>query len=75
VLISWVFWGTWTPKGAVSMTLVALLFGVHPFGAFWMIYECSRREKVPLGFVLLAFVPYTFLWYYFERVRKKAIAA
>jgi hypothetical protein len=49
---------------------VVALFVVPPLGAFWMIYMSIRYEKHPLPLILLAlFVPFTFLWYYFERVR------
>jgi len=35
-----------------------------------MAYICIRYEKNPLPLVVLALcVPFTFLWYYFERVR------
>jgi hypothetical protein len=45
------------------------LFAIPPLGAFWMMYVSIRHEKSPLPMVLLAFVPFTFVWYYFERVR------
>jgi len=54
---------------AVAVAFVAL-FAVPPVGAFWMMYMSIRYEKKPLPFVLLALlIPFTFLWYYFERVR------
>ena len=34
-----------------------------------MMYMAIRHEKRPLPIILLAFLPYTFLWYYFERVK------
>ncbi len=34
-----------------------------------MLYMAIRYEKHPLPMVLLAFVPFAFFWYYFERVR------
>lgn len=47
-----------------------ILFGIPPMGAFWMAYMAIRYEKNPFPMLLLAFfVPFTFLWYYFERVR------
>ena len=48
-----------------------LLFAVPPVGAFWMMYACIRYEKKPFPVLLLAFVPFSFLWYYFERHRSK----
>jgi hypothetical protein len=36
-----------------------------------MMYMSIRYEKHPLPMVLLAaFIPFSFLWYYFERVRR-----
>ena len=53
---------------AILFAFVAL-FAIPPVGAFWMMYMSIRYEKNPFPMVMLAFVPYTFLWYYFERVR------
>lgn len=54
----------------VVMLLLILLFASAPLGSFWMMYMSIRYEKSPLPMVALAlFVPFTFLWYYFERVR------
>lgn len=50
------------------------LFGIPPLGAFWMMYMSIPHEKNPFPMVLLAFIPFTFLWYYFERVRSGQIA-
>jgi hypothetical protein len=44
-----------------------VLFAVSPIGAFWMLYMSIRHEKNPFPFVLLSLIPFTFLWYYFER--------
>jgi hypothetical protein len=53
---------------AILLAFVAL-FAIPPLGAFWMMYMSIRNEKSPFPMVLLAFIPFTFLWYYFERVR------
>jgi hypothetical protein len=42
-----------------------------PFGSFWMLYQSIRFESSPLKYVILSFLPYAFLWYYFERVRNR----
>ena len=47
-----------------------ILFALPPLGSFWMMYMSIRHEKKPLSMVLLSFIPFTFLWYYFERVRE-----
>jgi hypothetical protein len=46
-----------------------VLFAIPPLGAFWMMYMSIRYEKNPFPIVLLAFIPFTFVWFYFERVR------
>lgn len=52
------------------MFALVVLFGIPPLGAFWMIYMSIRHEKNPFPMLLLAlFIPFAFLWYYFERVR------
>ena len=57
----------------IVITAIIALFGVPPIGSFWMMYMSIRHEKNPLPMVLLAiFIPFTFVWYYFERVRPRA---
>ena len=68
-LAFWIVTSEWFPNNPFVLTLVFLFFSVPSLGAFWMIYVAIRFESHPLGLVLLAFVPYSFLWYYFERVR------
>lgn len=46
------------------------LFALPPFGAFWMMYMAIRYEKNPFPMILLALIPFTFVWFYFERVRR-----
>ena len=61
--------GTAPESNPAILFLFVALFAVPPLGAFWMIYMSIRYEKSPFSMILLAFVPFTFLWYYFERVR------
>lgn len=57
------------PRGPMLLLLV-LLFAVPPVGAFWMMYQVIRHERQPFFLIAMAlFVPFAFLWYYFERVR------
>lgn len=61
-----------TPPDSSPFILFAfwVLFGIPPLGAFWMMYVAIRYEKNPFPLILLAlFIPFTFLWYYFDRVR------
>jgi len=67
----WMIATTGVPQDPLLMLLVIVVFAVPPFGAFWMLYMSVRHEKHPLPMILLAFIPYTFLWYYFERVRPR----
>jgi hypothetical protein len=63
-------WGQ-APAGHPVM-LFALwgLCGIPVVGTFWMAYMTIRYEKNPFPMLLLAFlIPFTFLWYYFERFR------
>lgn len=80
-LFLWIFLGFvvaglafWTivaegPDNPLLVFVVVAVFGLPPIGAFWMLYMAIRYEAQPLPMILLAFVPYSFLWYYFERVR------
>jgi hypothetical protein len=63
------------PERPLPLLVLTLVFGTSPLGTFWMLYMAIRYEKHPSPYVLLAFVPYFFLGYYFERVRGKHIAA
>jgi hypothetical protein len=59
----------WRP-GPAAIVGIAILYGLHPFGALWMAYKCLRYERRPFPLVLFALlVPFSFLWYYVERVR------
>jgi FtsH-binding integral membrane protein len=61
------------PSQPLFFPVIALVFVLPPFGSFWMLYMAIRYEKRPLLYALLAFVPYVFLGYYFDRVRRKKL--
>jgi hypothetical protein len=66
----WIVTSTETvPPRPLPLLVLALVFGVSPLGAFWMLYRVIRYERHPFPFILLAFIPYFFLGYYIERVR------
>ncbi len=80
-LFLWVFTGfvayvlgAWL-MSATNLNPFAVILGAAPFavaslGALWMMYVVSQREKNPWPKIWLAmFVPFSSLWYYFERVR------
>ena len=64
-------WGQ-PPNNHPAMLLAfVVLFAIPPVGALWMAYMAIRYEKNPFPMLLLAFlIPFTFLWYYFERVQQ-----
>lgn len=78
-MIGFAFWVVTTsvpiPPSPINLLWLGLVFGVPPLGGFWMWYMAIRYEKQPLQYILLAFIPYFFLWYYFERVRGKRLEA
>ena len=54
----------------LMMFALILLFAIAPLGALWMVKMVIRQEKGSLPLILIAlFVPFAFLWYYFERIR------
>jgi len=69
LFLFWVVVGPWYPTNRAAMIFIATLFGLPAVGGFWMLYSAVRYEKRPVPFALLAFLPFSFLWYYFERIR------
>jgi hypothetical protein len=45
------------------VVLVVIVHTIVPLGAYWMIYQAIRYEPRVGRFVLLAFVPFMFVWY------------
>ena len=39
--------------------------------ALWMIYQAIRYEIQPWRFILLSFLPFSFIWYYYERYSRR----
>ncbi len=70
-LAFWMVVSPWFPRNPLVVLLTFAFFGAPSIGAFWMLYIAIRYERRPLPIILLAFLPYTFLSYYFERVRPK----
>jgi len=71
VVAGFAFWAIVAegPENPFLVSLVVVVFAASPIGAFWMLYTAIRYETHPLPMVLMAFLPFSFLWYYFERVR------
>jgi len=68
-LMAWVVFGPLFTKNPITLFLIVAVFLAANIGTIWMLYVSIRSEKHPFPFILLAFIPYAFLWYYFERVR------
>jgi hypothetical protein len=57
--------------GGVAVVIMPILF-LQPFCGMWMLYQAIRNEAKPLPYVfLVAFVPFSYIWYYIERVRPR----
>lgn len=67
----WIVTNSSVPPNPLITVLFVLIFSIGPIGAFWMMYMSVRHEDHPIPMLLLAFVPYSFVWYYFEHVRRK----
>lgn len=60
------------PLTGLALPVLWILFSIPALGAFWMMYMAARYERDSFSLILLAvFIPFTFLWYYFERVRPR----
>ena len=57
--------------GRAAFVIMPILF-VQPICGMWMLYQVIRNEAKPMPYILLvAFVPFSYIWYYMERVRKR----
>src|SRR6266511_5867781 len=68
-LAFWIVAYARVPENSPAMFASLAFFAIPPLGSLWMLYLCIRYEKHPFPMMLLAFLPFTFIWYYFERVR------
>lgn len=71
IVAVWFVGSSWFPGAPVTGPLVFFVFVAPPVGTFWMMYMAIRHDARPLQIILLSFLPYTFLWYYFERVKPR----
>jgi hypothetical protein len=51
--------------------LAAIATFAEYLGFIWMFYQAARYEIRPFRFIILNFVPFSFIWYYFERYSKR----
>lgn len=68
-LLFWMIVNPDVPGKTLFVVLYTVLSAFMALGTLWMIYYSFQHEKSPWPMILLAFVPFAFLWYYFERVR------
>jgi hypothetical protein len=55
--------------GSASVVILPLL-ALQAFCGLWMLYHAIRYETKPVPCIFLAaFVPFSYIWYYIERVR------
>jgi hypothetical protein len=57
--------------GSFLGVLAFLATFVGNLGGVWMFYQAARYEIRPFWFIVLCLVPYSFVWYYFERYSKR----
>jgi hypothetical protein len=65
----WFQLGIQDPRFIPAFALFMLPVVIHAVGLVWMIYTAIRYEEQPLPFLFLSCVPFTFVWYYFARIR------
>ena len=65
----WILSTTTVSKNSPFVLIVFIVFMVPPLGAMWMIFMSIRNEHNPWPMIVLALVPFSFVWYYFERFR------
>ncbi len=68
-----VFWMLANPSFPDSQLIFGVIFTVitivSSIGTFWMAYMAIRCERNPWPILVLIFLPFSFLWYYQDRVR------
>lgn len=74
-LALWAQLGSWIPRNDGVTWGMITFFGVHALGAAWMLFKVIRHEPTLFPYIILVFVPYAFLWYYFERAKPGKIPA
>ena len=80
-LLIWVVSGIWvaavsfwlvtvTEANPISVAVFVVIDIAATVGALWMMEVVVREEKQPCRMIWLVILPFSFLWYYFERVRR-----
>jgi len=58
-------------SGSLLDVVITLVGGAADLGALWLFYQAARYEIRPFWFVVAVLLPYSFVWYYFERYSKR----
>jgi hypothetical protein len=61
-----------TPMFSPIDTLFSVTDSIATIGLIWMIYQAVRYEISPWRFILLALLPFSFVWYYGERYARRS---
>ena len=80
-LLIWVVGGLWmaavsfwlvieTGANPISVAIFVVIDFAATVGALWMMDVVVREERQPCRMIWLVILPFSFLWYYFERVRR-----
>ena len=66
------FFGTWVRPILIQNLFFAIFLVCFSFianiGALWMMYQAIRYERRVGRYILLAFIPFMFVWYSLVRV-------
>jgi ABC-type thiamin/hydroxymethylpyrimidine transport system permease subunit len=61
------------PQGSFKYYLSIIVFVYYELsalGGIWMFYTVNKYEKDPEFAKIVTILPYTFIWYYFEKYKK-----
>jgi hypothetical protein len=62
------------PELLTNSLFFAVLFPLHAIGSlggFWMLYQVVRYEKHVAKYIVIALIPFMFVWYYLGRYRMR----
>ena len=66
---------SWYPKNAAEMFAAGAYVAFASIGQWWMIFMIVRQERKMWRLIWVALLPFSFIWYYFERVRPRRAGA
>lgn len=66
-LYAWMFWDKTILENELFDRTISALKLAGEIGFLWMFYQAARYERRPAKYILLAFVPFSFVWYWVRR--------